>query len=135
MPMSAPLQSAGKLYYLASAYTHYPEGLDKAAEHAAAIVADLLVIGIHTFSPIVHGHPVSTVGQLDHLDLDLWYPFNETMMARCDVLIVAHLPGWETSKGIAHEIAFFNEMRKPIFDLDPKTLSMSRRMNAKVIAG
>jgi hypothetical protein len=135
MPMSAPLQSAGKLYFLSTPYTLYEPSLDKAAEHAAAIVADLLVIGIHTFSPIVHGHPVSTVGQLDHLDLDLWYPFNETMMSRCDVLIVAHLPGWETSKGIAHEIAFFNAMKKPIFDLDPKSLAMRRRSNEKVIAG
>jgi nucleoside 2-deoxyribosyltransferase len=120
---------------LSSPYSFYELGHDKAAEHAAEIVADLVEMGVHTFSPIVHGHPLSKIGKLDAMDLNIWYPFNETIMARCDVLIVAHLPGWETSKGITHEVAFFTAMRKPIFDLEPTTLSMSRRMNTKVMAG
>jgi hypothetical protein len=49
------------------------------------------------------------------------------MMTRCDVLIVAHMTGWQESKGIAHEIDFFERANKSIYDLNPTTLMMHRR--------
>jgi hypothetical protein len=61
------------------------------------------------------------------MDHAIWLPFDEAMMTRCDVLIVAHMTGWQESKGIAHEIDFFERANKSIYDLNPTTLMMHRR--------
>jgi hypothetical protein len=49
------------------------------------------------------------------------------MMRVCDVLIVVHMESWDTSKGIAMEVEHFERSGKPIFDMDPETLVMTRR--------
>lgn len=117
-----------KLAYLASPYTKFPGGLDAAFAAAAALTARLREANIFAFSPIVHSHPLALYGNLDPLDLSLWYPHNELMMDRCDVLLVAHLPSWEESIGIQYEIEFFEKAFKPIFDLDPYRLKMTKRV-------
>lgn len=113
--------------YLATPYSKYPGGIEAAFRDAAALVARLLEKAVDAYSPIAHTHPVAIHGGLDPLDLSIWLPFDEAMMAKADTLIVAHLPGWEESKGIAHEIAVFAAAGKPIFDLDPATMTMVRR--------
>ena len=118
------------LAYLATPYTKYPGGVYYAFRDAAALVAQLLHAGVNAYSPIAHTHPVAIYGGLDPLDHEIWLPFDELMMSRCDSLIVAHMPTWETSKGIAHEIAFFERAGKPIFDLDTETLQMVKRSKA-----
>lgn len=52
------------------------------------------------------------------------------MMTRTDALLVAHLPGWEESYGVAEEIKFFERAGKRIFDLDPASLEMQERKRA-----
>jgi hypothetical protein len=118
------------LAYLGTPYTRYDAGLNAAFYDACRLTARLLATGIKCFSPIVHGHAISTHGNLDPLDLRIWYPFNDLMMDRCDVLIVAHLPGWTESDGIAYEIKTFERCCKPIFDLDCESLRMVRRTMA-----
>ena len=118
------------LGYLASVYTLYADGLDAAFEAAARIGARLLRSGIFVYSPIVHLHSMARFGRLDPLDLTLFYPHNTVMMARCDTLIVARMEGWTKSSGIAGEVEFFTKADKPIFDLDPNTLSMTKRLVA-----
>lgn len=115
------------LAYLATPYTKYPHGPHIAFRHACKIAARLVQSGVNVYSPIAHTHPIAVHGGLDILDLTIWLPFDELMMSRCDTLIVAHMEGWQESKGIAHEIKFFLDAGKPIFDLDPQTLSMVRR--------
>jgi len=66
---------------------------------------------------------------LDPLDLAMWTPHNHIMMERCDCLIVAHMEGWDTSDGVKSEIEYFKKMDKPIFDLDPVSLSMTKRID------
>jgi hypothetical protein len=122
---------ANSLGYLASPYTHYFAGRDKAFSHAAKISARLRSAGLFIYSPIVHLHPLTTCHDLDPLDLTLWYPHNHVMMERCDCLIVAHMEGWDTSDGVKSEIEYFKKMDKPIFDLDPVTLSMTKRIDEK----
>lgn len=121
-PMTAPL------CYLATPYSKYMGGnLDRAFVDASKLAALLLVAGVKVYSPIAHTHPLAMHGNLDPLDHDIWLPFDEAMMHAATVLIVAHMEGWRESKGIAHEIAFFRRRDKPIFDLDPDTLTMTRR--------
>ncbi len=115
------------LAYCATPYTKFPGGLNAAFEAAAALTARLRAAGIFVYSPIVHCHPLALYGKLDPLDLSLWYPHNELMMDRCNVLLVAHLPSWEDSIGIQYEIEFFEKAFKPIFDLDPYRLKMTKR--------
>ncbi len=115
------------LAYLATPYSKYPAGIFAAFADAAKLSARLLAAGIRVYSPICHTHPISFHGGLDPLDLTIWLPFDEAMMEKADCLIVAHMKGWDESKGIKHEIQFFENAGKPIFDLDVDRLVMERR--------
>jgi hypothetical protein len=117
----------GYLAYLATPYSKYPAGIEAAFRDAAALTGRLLVSGLRVYSPIAHTHPVAIYSGLDPFDHKIWLPFDEAMMRAADVLVVAHMDGWEESYGIAHEIKFFADARKPIYDLNPSTLSMQRR--------
>lgn len=126
--MTHPLNAA--LAYLATPYSKYPGSIASAFVDASKLAAKLMVAGVRVYSPIAHTHPLAMYGNLDPLDHRIWLPFDEAMMAKADVLIVAHMASWETSKGIAHEVEYFTRAKKPIFDLDPETLSMKRRQAA-----
>lgn len=118
---------ANSLAYLATPYSKWKLGLEAAFIEASKLVARLLLAGVKTYSPIVHMHPVGFYGGLDLYDHNIWLPLDETMMEVANVLIVAHMDGWNESKGIAHEVAFFERAEKPIFDLNPETLAMVKR--------
>lgn len=115
------------LAYLASPYSNLD--LVNAWIDASVIAGRLLRSGVRVFSPIAHAHAIALHCQdIDPLDHAFWLPICEAFMERCDVLIVAHMEGWQESKGIAHEVAFFERARKPIFDLpDITTINMVRR--------
>ena len=116
------------LAYLATPYSKYMGGdLERAFIDAARLAARLLAVGVHCYSPIVHMHPIAIHGGLDPLDYGIWLPFDEMMMASCDTLIVAQMDGWDQSVGIAHEITLFKKAKKPVFDLNIETLTMTRR--------
>jgi Domain of unknown function (DUF1937) len=122
-----PVMSTDPLSYLATPYSRYPGGIEAAFMDAACLAARLLRIGVKVYSPICHTHPIAMCGNIDPLDHAIWMPFDEAMMRVCDMLIVAHMPSWETSKGIAMEVEHFEKAGKRIFDLDPVTLVMTRR--------
>ncbi len=116
--------------YLATPYSRYPGGIEKAFKDAAKLAGHLLCAGIKVYSPICHTHPIAIYGALDALDHSIWLPFDEAMMEAADALIVAHMEGWEESRGLAHEVRFFEDAGKPIYDLDPVMLVMTRRQYA-----
>lgn len=113
------------LVYLATVYSKYHAGPVVAFEHAAALAARCLGIGIKVYSPIVHTHPIAVYGGIDPLDHKIWLAFDETMMKVSDILLVAKMVGWQESFGIAHEIEFFRERGKPVFYLDLDSLVVS----------
>lgn len=123
-------QIKDSLAYLATPYSKWPLGLHDAFVEVSKLAARLLVAGVKVYSPIAHTHPLATYGFLDALDHTIWLPFDEAMMRVSDVLIVAHMDGWQQSKGVAHEIEFFKAAGKPIFDLDPGTLRMTKRQSS-----
>ncbi|GAC1572983.1 MAG: hypothetical protein NVS3B5_02220 [Sphingomicrobium sp.] len=103
------------LVYLATPYSRYPEGIHRAFERASEIAADLLRLGVNVYAPIVHTHPIAIYGHIDPLDHDIWLPFDAAMMGKADAMIVAMMDGWQTSKGIAHEVKVFQSAGKPVF--------------------
>lgn len=123
--MTHPLNAA--LAYLATPYSKYPGSIAAAFVDASKLAARLMLAGVRVYSPISYIHQLAMYGNLDPLDHRIWLPFDEAMLAKADVLIVAHMETWKTSKGIAHEVEYFTCAKKPIYDLDPETLSMKRR--------
>lgn len=124
--MEPRLEAIG-LGYLASPYSKYPGGLERAFIEASRIAGKLIEKGMRVYSPIAHCHPISMYAGLDPLNLPLWLDVDEAMMAKADALIVAHMTGWQESSGIAHEVAFFEKAGKPIYDLVLPGLEMARR--------
>lgn len=110
--------AAFPLVYLATPYTKYEPGIEAAFMDAAALAAKLLKHGVKVYSPISHCHPMSQYGGIDPKDHSIWLPYQEAMMRVCDAVLVAQLRGWRESYGVAHEIAFFEDQRKPILYLD-----------------
>lgn len=119
------------LAYLATPFTLYRHGHERAARDAAILAARLLSAGLLVYSPIAYCFSLARAYKLNPLDLNLWLPIEERMCAACDVLIVAHLNGWDESAGIAREVGRFERARKPIYDLAPDTLAMTRRLMAE----
>ena len=122
--------SVNGLAYLATPYSKYPDGIEHAFRDAARLAARLMQSGIKVFSPIAHTHPLAIWGDIDPYDHEIWLPFDRLMMTVCETLIVAHMDSWEVSKGIQHEVQYFLTMGRPIFDLDPYTLKMTKRRAA-----
>lgn len=111
------------LIYVGTPYTKYVGGIDEAFTDACKLTARLLREGLKVYSPIAHTHPIAVHGGIDPLDLDIWLPFDGAMMDKADAMIVAMLPGWDTSTGVRHEIRAFSDAGKPVFFLSPDDLS------------
>jgi hypothetical protein len=118
---------AGPLCYLASPFTRYPLGHDRAESDIARLAGILINTGVRLYCPIAHCGPLVRHGGLDPVDAKLWRAVNEPFVRLCTVLIVARLEGWNRSDGVAGETFEFHERRAPIFDLCPKSLVMTRR--------
>lgn len=120
----------GTLIYLATPYTRTAIGFDAAADEAARVAARLaLATNAAVFSPIVHGHVICRAGSLDPVkDSVAWAKLNARMVSVSDVLVIAHMDGWDVSEGIADELGAFRRAHKPIFDLvDVEHIKMERR--------
>lgn len=124
--MSANPEDLG-LAYLAAPYSRYVGGIAPAFVDACKLTAKLMTCGVKVYSPIVHCHSIAMHGAINPLDHNIWLPFDMAMMTAADTLIVARMAGWESSFGIGEEIKFFKAAGKPIYDLDPATLLMTRR--------
>jgi hypothetical protein len=107
------------LVYLGTPYSKYPGGIEVAFEHACVFAANLLRHQVKVYSPIAHTHPIAIHGKIDPLDLNIWLPFDAAMMAKADAMVVGLMPGWEESRGVAHEIEVFKTAGKPVFYLSP----------------
>lgn len=111
------------MIYLASPYTH--EEPSKRQERYLAVAqatVRLTRAGLHVFSPIVHGHALSTVGRLP-TDWAFWEGFDTFMIKACTTFAVLQLPGWEASAGVQSETSFAGAIdRKPIL-VHPSRLS------------
>ncbi len=84
-------------WYLATPYSKYPEGMDRAFQEASAVAGWLLKKKIHTFCPIAHSHPISLYGGIPPEAHDVWPPAAKPFMVAASGLIVCMLAGWRES--------------------------------------
>ncbi len=108
----------GGFYYVATPYSRYPAGLQAAFEDACRVTAELMRRGCACVSPIAHSHCIATIGGLDPVDHELWVRIDAPLLdAACGCLVVM-MPGWRDSRGVAHEIAEFQQAGKPVHFLE-----------------
>lgn len=112
------------LIYLASPYTLYAKGLTAAFEDVTALAGKLVNEGLFILCPITYGHPLTVYGNVPPMDEKLWYRLNDAFMAKCDCLLVARLPGHQSSKGVQREIAYSERVGMPVFFIHPDTLEV-----------
>ena len=65
------------------------------------------------YSPIVHFHSVAEEYGLP-TDADFWWNDNEAMLDKADEMVILGLQGWQTSKGLTHEISYATKRGIPI---------------------
>lgn len=103
------------LWYLGSVYTVHPSGTMGAYHELVDWARILIKAGVTNFySPILHWHDVSHAASMDIKDHDMWMKIDEQMMRRCDGMIVCMMPNYQKSRGLAHEVKFFQEHNKPV---------------------
>ena len=104
--------------YLATPYSKFPGGIDCAFCAACDVAAWLVQHAVRVYCPVAHTHPIAIAGNLDPHDHKIWLPADRPFMDSAGGLLVAKLPTWEDSFGIAMEIETFEKAGKPIEYLD-----------------
>lgn len=104
--------------YMASPFTVYPTKEIAWRDACRAAAALQACTPAAVYSPIADSYGLEAVGKavLTHAD---WMLRDRTMLLACQLVAVAMLPGWETSKGIAQEIEWAAEARIPVVYLQP----------------
>lgn len=101
------------MMYLAAPYSDPdPERVARRMERVTLIDGILLLKGLVTVSPLAKHYGLAQT-QLPS-DWEFWKQYSETLLARCDVLGVITMDGWDTSSGVQGEIAFARENNIPI---------------------
>ena len=103
------------LIYLASPYSH-PDPAVKADRFEAACKAAAWYMdrGFQVFCPIAHSHPIEQIGLGSIRNEDFWLHQDFAILRHCDELVVLCIDGWETSSGVAREIAFAANNNIPV---------------------
>ncbi|MBS7698622.1 DUF1937 family protein [Chelatococcus sp. YT9] len=100
--------------YLGQPFTMYQHGHRAAAYDGSRAAAKLIERGFRVFAPIPHSHRIAEVGNLSQTDQTLWEYQDKPFVDAASSLIVLMLPGWDRSKGLAHEIDQFEKAGKPV---------------------
>lgn len=101
---------ASHLIYLASPYSH-PDPKVMAIRYSLTLglTTRLLLDGLPVFSPIVYGHQMaSTLGT----SFEAWQSLNDAMIHAASDFAIFRLPGWEQSRGIAHEVDLWRRIKR-----------------------
>ncbi len=106
------------MIYLASPYSHPDQSVRELRYHAnVRVTAELIENGHATFSPIVHGHPLTKQGL--PTEWSYWKTYDRDFLSRCDALLVLQLDGWEESIGVNAEIDIAQQLGKPVWYHNP----------------
>lgn len=103
------------LIYLATPYSTYKVGHDKAFQHACLAAATLIRQGVHCYCPIAHTHPIADYGMIDKLDHSIWLALDSKLLVLCNALVISDMPGWQESRGVRFEWQHFKDRSKPIY--------------------
>jgi nucleoside 2-deoxyribosyltransferase len=116
-------------WYLASPFTHYPEGRHAAWLLACQNTGLLLGAGVKVFSPIVHTYHLEIHGGLAEREHAFWMSVDEPLMHAAYGLIVLEAKGWHVSKGVMQEIGVFNAADKPVRFMLPGVVPMGLKIH------
>jgi hypothetical protein len=112
-------------WYLATPYSKWHLGLEDANTETQKLAAALLSIGVKVYSPIAHTHGIAAyVTGVDKRDHDFWLAADKPLLDAAGGLLIADLHGWQDSKGIALEIQWAKEQKKPYWLLNPRSLAV-----------
>lgn len=111
-------------WYLGSPYSKWKGGIDDAWNEICKIAADLVRARVRFYCPIAHTHWIARVGNIDPLDHEIWLPVDQPIAHGAKGMIVAGMRGWQASYGIGEEIKWFRAAGKPVWLLDPLTLTV-----------
>lgn len=120
------------IYYLATPYASFPDGINQAHAEACNLTGRLILKGYRIYSPIVHCHAISMATRsmpvtINPTDKEFWFAYHDEMMEVCDALMVGMLPSWKRSMGVIYEIDRFERDKKPIFFVKPSNLRLRER--------
>lgn len=111
--------AAPGFWYLASPYSHVePETQNRRARTAFHAMAWLLAQRVAVYSPIHHCHDVASRYDLP-TDAAYWKNLNQIFIRQSVGLIVLLDDGWRESIGVAGEVAYARNLKKPIFTIMP----------------
>lgn len=111
------------IVYLACPYTSPDLRLRIERFQASARAAAYLIHrGMFVYSPITMTHPIDQVmaTEGDTMGSDYWCDFDEAFMRVCSEMLILVMPGWEESRGIKREEAFFRAHSKPVRYMIPE---------------
>lgn len=119
MPLPQP---EGKLFYLASPYSHKCKIIKEYRYFlVAAAAAELYQAGFNLLEPIGSGHPIAIRYDLPQ-GYEYWQKRDRLMIERSDGVIVLTIPGWAESVGVTDEIKYAKELGKPVYYVNPAEL-------------
>lgn len=100
--------------YLASPYTDpSPDVREARYDSAARISGQLMEMGFHVFSPVVHGHACERHMQ-KALPWEWWMSWSRTFLLESDELWIVCIHGWDTSKGVRAEWELAKQINLPV---------------------
>lgn len=104
-------------WYVMSPYSKHPDGPAAAFQQACIAAGWLMDRGVRIFSPIAHSHSIAIHAGIDSLSHEIWMPADAPLMHAAVGGIVAMLPGWRDSFGVAAELSYFSTAEKPVLHL------------------
>lgn len=113
------LRDYGGLIYVATPYSLFHLGLGCAAYDASRHAEHLArVYDLRVYSPIVHSHELCRWGKLNPLDQEFWMRQNAPFMEACSAMVAVKMEGWQDSRGMAAEAAYFQAAGKPVVEME-----------------
>lgn len=112
------------LYYLAGPYSGTNYQRRQRLLELNRLAGELFKRNFLVFSPISHCHDIADIIGLP-LDYNFWREYNRRMLQACDGLIVACMPSWQKSKGVAAELFYAISINISIKYLNPLTLELT----------
>lgn len=113
------------LIYLAAPYSHENHiVVYQRVVWINAATAALFAKGLFVFSPITHTHPIKELTESKG-SFEQWAAYDYAMLDRCQRLLVLTLPGWDKSKGVTAEIAYWQKRGLPVEYMDFLTFEIT----------
>lgn len=104
------------LIYLASPYSKFPGGRERAFHLVCKKAAELMLEGYNVFCPIAHSHPIEVHGNIhpDDANHSFWLKQEFAVLEKCSEVFVYMMPSWKESYGVNEEIKLADKLGIPI---------------------